>query len=119
MLPGPAVPGSSLVSFHFLWAIHPIRPVKVFFCTHIVNGVVDLKVARREGLRDSLERRLGSASDVMGIGLTLVGAVEGLGNLRGGRDSLLHAKPIFRPKAIYSAFQLNEVKSCVNVFLAQ
>ena len=27
MLPGPAVPGCCLVSFHFLWAIHPIRPV--------------------------------------------------------------------------------------------
>ena len=27
MLPGPAVPGSCLASFHFLWAIHPIRPV--------------------------------------------------------------------------------------------
>ena len=28
MLPGPAVPVSCLVSFHFLWAIHPIRPVQ-------------------------------------------------------------------------------------------
>ena len=28
MLPGPAVPGCSLISFHFLWAIHPIRPVR-------------------------------------------------------------------------------------------
>ena len=27
MLPGPAVPGCCLVSFHFLWAIQPIRPV--------------------------------------------------------------------------------------------
>ena len=27
MLPGPAVLGCCLVSFHFLWAIHPIRPV--------------------------------------------------------------------------------------------
>ena len=27
MLPGSAVPGSCLASFHFLWAIHPIRPV--------------------------------------------------------------------------------------------
>ena len=26
MLPGPAVPGCCLISFHFLWAIHPIRP---------------------------------------------------------------------------------------------
>ena len=26
-LPGPAVPGCCLISFHFLWAIHPIRPV--------------------------------------------------------------------------------------------
>ena len=30
MLPGPAVPGSCLVSFYFRWAIHPIRPVEVF-----------------------------------------------------------------------------------------
>ena len=30
MLPGPAVPGCCLISFHFLWAIHPIRPVEVF-----------------------------------------------------------------------------------------
>ena len=28
MLPGPAVPGSCLASFHFQWAIHPIRPVQ-------------------------------------------------------------------------------------------
>ena len=28
MLPGPAVPGCCLISFHFLWAIHPIRPVQ-------------------------------------------------------------------------------------------
>ena len=27
ILPGPAVPGSCLASFHFLWVIHPIRPV--------------------------------------------------------------------------------------------
>ena len=27
MLPGSAVPGSCLASFHFLWAIHPICPV--------------------------------------------------------------------------------------------
>ena len=26
MLPGPAVPSCCLSSFHFLWAIHPIRP---------------------------------------------------------------------------------------------
>ena len=29
MLPGPAVPGSCLASFHFRWAIHPIRPVQI------------------------------------------------------------------------------------------
>ena len=29
MLPDPAVPGCFLISFHFLWAIHPIRPVLV------------------------------------------------------------------------------------------
>ena len=28
MLHGPAVPGSCLASFHFRWAIHPIRPVQ-------------------------------------------------------------------------------------------
>ena len=28
MLPGSAVPGCCLISFHFLWAIHPIRPVQ-------------------------------------------------------------------------------------------
>ena len=28
MFPGPAVPVCSLVSFHFLWAIQPIRPVQ-------------------------------------------------------------------------------------------
>ena len=28
MLPGPAVPGSCLASFHFRWAIHPILPVR-------------------------------------------------------------------------------------------
>ena len=27
MLPGPAVPGCCLISFHFLWAIQLIRPV--------------------------------------------------------------------------------------------
>ena len=27
MLPGPAKPGCCLISFNFLWAIHPIRPV--------------------------------------------------------------------------------------------
>ena len=30
MLPGPAVPVCCLVSFHFQWAIHPIRPVYLF-----------------------------------------------------------------------------------------
>ena len=29
MLPGPVVPGSCLASFHFLRAIHPIRPVLI------------------------------------------------------------------------------------------
>ena len=35
MLPGPAVPGSCLVSFYFRWAIHPIRPV-VVVCTYLI-----------------------------------------------------------------------------------
>ena len=30
MLPGLAVPGSCLASFHFRWAIHPIRPVSTY-----------------------------------------------------------------------------------------
>ena len=30
MLPGPAVSGCCLVSFHFMWAIHPIRPVHTY-----------------------------------------------------------------------------------------
>ena len=33
MLPGPAVPGSCLASFHFRWAIHPIRPVHIMRMT--------------------------------------------------------------------------------------
>ena len=28
MLPGPAVSGCCFISFHFLWAIHPIHPVQ-------------------------------------------------------------------------------------------
>ena len=35
MLAGPAVPGSCLASFHFRWAIHPIRPVHV----HVLNNL--------------------------------------------------------------------------------
>ena len=31
MLPGPAEPGCCFISFHFRWAIHPIRPVHVRF----------------------------------------------------------------------------------------
>ena len=31
MLPGPAVPGSCLASFHFRWAIHPICPVQSLY----------------------------------------------------------------------------------------
>ena len=43
MLSGPAVPGYSLVSFHFLWAIHPIRPVlscSHFFTLHLAVFMV-------------------------------------------------------------------------------
>ena len=43
MLPGPAVPGSCFASFHFRWAIHPIRPV------HKVRG--NLCHMRQEGVR--------------------------------------------------------------------
>ena len=35
MLPGPTVPGSCLAFFHFLWAIHPIRPV---YQTRTITG---------------------------------------------------------------------------------
>ena len=46
MLPGPALPGCCLISFNFLWAIHPIRPVqtqclKVYRVIHLplrING---------------------------------------------------------------------------------
>ena len=40
MLPGSAVPRCCLVSFHFLWAIHPIRPVH--------NTVLVLRMAHRK-----------------------------------------------------------------------
>ena len=36
MLPGPAVPGSCLASFHFRWDIHPIRPV--YLGRHVETG---------------------------------------------------------------------------------
>ena len=38
MLPGPAVPGSCLASFHFRWAIHPVRPVVVKLCTFTTSS---------------------------------------------------------------------------------
>ena len=31
VLPGPAVLGCCLISFRFLWAIHPIRPVEMWY----------------------------------------------------------------------------------------
>ena len=65
---------SSDVKFH----IH-------FCCTYIVNGVEDLKVVRCKGLRHAVERRLRRAGDAVRVGGTLVGAVEGLGNLPVGR----------------------------------
>ena len=37
MLPGPAVPGSYLASFHFLWAIHPIRPVHLLYSEYRIS----------------------------------------------------------------------------------
>ena len=42
------------------------------------------KVVWGEGLRHVIERRLGRASDAARVGGTLVGAVEGLGNLPAG-----------------------------------
>ena len=35
--PGAAVPGSCLASFHFRWAIHPIRPVHDISGTYMVH----------------------------------------------------------------------------------
>ena len=69
-----------------------------FCCTYIVNGVEDLKVVRCKGLRHAVERRLRRAGDAVRVGGTLVGAVEGLGNLPVGRYfsllALVRAKPI-------------------------
>ena len=44
MLPSPAVPGSCLASFHFRWAIHPIRPV---------HPGLEMNEANEEGRTDS------------------------------------------------------------------
>ena len=44
MLPGPALPGCCLVSFHFLWAIHPIRRVQVVVeNSDVMNYFVNLR----------------------------------------------------------------------------
>ena len=53
--------------------------------TCIVNGIEDLEVVWPEGLRHAVERRLRRAGDAVRVGGTLVGAVEGLGNLPVGR----------------------------------
>ena len=45
MLPGQAVPGSCLASFHFRWAIHPIRPVYSEMRGHIRTHEMRLRVA--------------------------------------------------------------------------
>ena len=41
-LPRTAGPGNmlgcSLISFHFLWAIHPIRPVQFFLIKQVQKG---------------------------------------------------------------------------------
>ena len=43
MLPGPAVPGSCFASFHFRWAIHPIRPVVFEVSQDTINHPVKNK----------------------------------------------------------------------------
>ena len=48
MLPGPAVPGCCLISFHFLWAIHPICPVQCFSST-LLQGFEDEDLGRSPG----------------------------------------------------------------------
>ena len=51
MLPSPAVPGSCLVSFHFLWAIHPIRPVQhVLTCNHNETFQANIHIGTLEDL---------------------------------------------------------------------
>ena len=63
MLPGPAVPGCCLISFHFLCAIHPIRPVvvldsnKLFFSNKLsvfIHWCTQTWISvRRQELRDT------------------------------------------------------------------
>ena len=55
MLPGPAVPGCCLFSFHFLWAIHPIRHVQA-----LLDGLAKLLqlAVSREDERLALKERL-------------------------------------------------------------
>ena len=45
MLPGPAVPSCCLSSFHFLWAIHPIRPVESLRPTPFPHVCVSLSLS--------------------------------------------------------------------------
>ena len=67
--------------------------------TYIVYWIEDLKVVRGKGLRHADERRLRGAGDAVRVGETLVGAVEGLGNLPFGR--LLHTACNWRVQKIF------------------
>ena len=64
MLHGPAVPGCCLISFHFLWAIYPIRPVQYhksrkMWCSHHGDSQRKAIIAKDEMKRAS--KRQGSA----------------------------------------------------------
>ena len=59
MLPGPAVPGSCLASFHFRWAIHPIPPVGSQLCS-CLSFVADV---------ESEESPKGETGDEMAVGV--------------------------------------------------
>ena len=39
MLPGPAVPGCSLVSFRFMWDMHSIHSVQIVIMDHSVQAI--------------------------------------------------------------------------------
>ena len=65
MLPGPAVPGSCLASFHFRWAIHPIRPVlntryltTQYLCVAIVPRRITNFISKRRALSRRGQRML-------------------------------------------------------------
>ena len=57
MLPGSAVPGCCLVSFHFLWAIHPIF---MYLAVEECKGGADWVVVHGQGDGVALGRRVDS-----------------------------------------------------------